>query len=380
MKKIALLGSTGSIGRQVLEVVDTYPELFKILTISANTNYQLFEQQMWRYKPVIATLGDTLAMTKVKEVPKETCFYCGEDSCLHAITQEVDLVFVAIMGFAGLKAVIQAIKLKKDVAIANKETLVAGGKLVTELAKQYGVKIIPVDSEHSAIWQALSFGETKDFDKLILTASGGAFRDLPLESLSSCTYKEALNHPNWKMGNKITVDCATMANKGFEVAEAMWLFNAPFNKIEVVIHRESIIHSMVRFKDGGVIAQMAMPDMKLPIALALTYPKRLDVGVPPIDFTKTVLTFDKVDYNRYPCFKVVLEAIEKGENYPCAVSASNEVAVNLFLQGKIKFTEIYDYISFVFDNTTKYGTSFEELVYTDNLARSLAISRFNRKN
>lgn len=377
MKKIALIGSTGSIGTQVTEVVSRYPEKFKITALVANRNYKLLEEQMWRYKPVIGGLCDAEAF-KITKIPAETTVYYGENLIEHAVyDSDADIVFVATTGFSGLKAVVTAINAKKDVALANKETLVGGGEYVTELARKNGVRLIPVDSEHSAIWQSLDFDEKKPFKKLIITASGGAFRDYSYEDLEKVTAKDALRHPNWKMGDKITVDCATMVNKAFEVAEAKWLFNADLDDIEVIIHRESVIHSMVEFSDGAVICQMANPDMKLPIQLALTYPDRFDAGVKPLDFTETALTFTKPDYKRYPCFPVVLEAIKKGKNYPCAVSAADEVAVNLFLQGLIKFTDICGFLEDALLNTESCEPDLNNLIITDRQAKSLAISRFN---
>lgn len=377
MKKIALIGSTGSIGTQVTEVVSRYPEKFKITALVANRNYKLLEEQMWRYKPVIGGLCDAEAF-KITKIPAETTVYYGENLIEHAVyDSDADIVFVATTGFSGLKAVVTAINAKKDVALANKEALVAGGEYVTKLARKNGVRLIPVDSEHSAIWQSLDFDEKKPFKKLIITASGGAFRDYSYEDLEKVTAKDALRHPNWKMGDKITVDCATMVNKAFEVAEAKWLFNADLDDIEVIIHRESVIHSMVEFSDGAVICQMANPDMKLPIQLALTYPERLYAGVKPLDFTETALTFTKPDYKRYPCFPVVLEAIKKGKNYPCAVSAADEVAVNLFLQGLIKFTDICGFLEDALLNTESCEPDLNNLIITDRQAKSRAISRFN---
>lgn len=377
MKKLALIGSTGSIGTQVTEVVSRYPEKFKITALVANRNYKLLEEQMWRYKPVIGGLCDAEAF-KITKIPAETTVYYGENLIEHAVyDSDADIVFVATTGFSGLKAVITAINAKKDVALANKEALVAGGEYVTKLARKNGVRLIPVDSEHSAIWQSLDFDEKKSFKKLIITASGGAFRDYSYEDLEKVTAKDALRHPNWKMGDKITVDCATMVNKAFEVAEAKWLFNADLDDIEVIIHRESVIHSMVEFSDGAVICQMANPDMKLPIQLALTYPERLYAGVKPLDFTETALTFTKPDYKRYPCFPVVLEAIKKGKNYPCAVSAADEIAVNLFLQGLIKFTDICGFLEDALLNTESCEPDLNNLIITDRQAKSRAISRFN---
>ena len=377
MKKIALIGSTGSIGRQVLQVVDKHPESFKIVSLCANKNAKLLSEQISRYKPVIATLTDSLAAQNIKNLPTNTTFYYGENSMLHAVCECADIVFVAVTGFAGLKAVLSAINQGKTVALANKESLVCGGELVTRLAKEKGVQIIPVDSEHSAIWQCLDFDREKPFEKLILTASGGAFRDLPLENLDSVTAEDALKHPNWDMGKKITIDCATMVNKAFEVIEAKWLFNTTYDKIDVLVHPQSIVHSMVSFRDGSVIAQLARADMKLPIALALTYPERVEVSSDKLSLVGKSLDFLSLDDNRYPCFSIVMEAARRGGVYPCAVSCANEVAVEYFLQGKIKFSKIQDVLRYVLDNITPMDVTYDNLVGVDKLAKSLAISRLS---
>lgn len=377
MKKIALIGSTGSIGRQVLQVVDKHPESFKIVSLCANKNAKLLSEQISRYKPVIATLTDSLAAQNINSLPTKTTFYYGENSMLHAVCECADIVFVAVTGFAGLKAVLAAINQGKTVALANKESLVCGGELVTRLAKEKGVQIIPVDSEHSAIWQCLDFDREKPFEKLILTASGGAFRDLPLENLDSVTAEDALKHPNWDMGKKITIDCATMVNKAFEVIEAKWLFNTTYDKIDVLVHPQSIVHSMVSFRDGSVIAQLARADMKLPIALALTYPERVEVSSDKLSLVGKSLDFLSLDDNRYPCFSIVMEAARRGGVYPCAVSCANEVAVEYFLQGKIKFSKIQDVLRYVLDNITPMDVTYDNLVGVDKLAKSLAISRLS---
>ncbi len=377
MKKIALIGSTGSIGQQVLNVVDLNRDKFEIISLSANVNYSLLQDQILRYKPKIATLSDSLSAQKINNLPPETLFYYGENSMLHAVDGSADLVVVAVTGFAGLKAVLQAISQGQTVALANKESLVCGGELVTKLAKEKGVKILPIDSEHSAIWQCLSFDTQKPFEKLILTASGGAFRDIPIENLSSVTKEDALKHPNWNMGKKITVDCATMVNKAFEVIEAKWLFDTDYDKIDVVIHPQSIIHSMVEFCDGSIMAQLASPDMRLPIALALSYPDRLKKTGDKLNLLGKHLDFKALDTKRYPCFGLVLESAKRGGVYPCAISCANEETVKFFLDGKIKFTEIYDVLSFVLDNINQQEVTFETLCEVDKQARSLAISRLS---
>ena len=371
MIKIALLGSTGSIGRQVLNVVDRYPEKFKIVSLAAGSNVALFSSQVNKYKPEVACLSNPEMACKITEIPKQTKLYYGENALYHAVVESADIVFDAVMGYAGLKAVKLAIELKKPVALANKETLVAGGGLIMPMAKKQGVEIIPVDSEHSAIWQCLNYNAEKEFKKIIITASGGALRNVPVEKLESVSASDALMHPNWNMGKKITVDCATMVNKGFEVLEAMWLFNAPREKIDVAIHPESIIHSMVEFNDGAVISQMGVPSMEIPIQLALTYPNRLDTATAPLELKGKTLSFMDVDLKRYPAFSVCNNAILKGGVYPCALSAGDEVVVELFLDGKIKYTEIPTYLEKVVEKTENLPLSFENLEYVDKTSRIL---------
>ncbi|MBR5438777.1 MAG: 1-deoxy-D-xylulose-5-phosphate reductoisomerase [Clostridia bacterium] len=379
MINIALIGSTGSIGTQVLNVVDRYPNKFKIVSMAAGSSAALFEEQVNKYKPEIACLCDSEKALLIKNLPKETSFYYGNNSALHAVTEKADIVFVAVSGFAGLDVVKAAIELKKNVALANKETLVAGGEIIMALAKKNGVKIIPVDSEHSAIWQCLDFDAKKEFKKLIITASGGAFRNLTKEQLKFVTAEDALKHPNWLMGKKITIDCATMMNKGFEVIEAMWLFDTPYNKIDVLIHPQSIVHSMVEFDDGGVLAQMGVPSMEIPIQLALTYPNRLDTKLEPLNLVGKSLEFKEVDKDFYPCFALTEQAIKLGANYPCALSGADEMAVELFLNGKISYLDIAKGISYALEKTEKLGVTFESLHYTDKEARRLVLEYFNRR-
>jgi 1-deoxy-D-xylulose-5-phosphate reductoisomerase len=378
MIKIALLGSTGSIGRQVLNVVDRYPEKFKIVSMAAGSNAAIFCEQINKYKPEIASLTDSEKAMKITSVPSSTTFYYGENALLHAVSEKADIVVCAVMGFCGFKAVKLAIEMGKNVALANKETLVAGGGLIMPLAQKMGVKILPIDSEHSAIWQCLDFNSQKKFKKLIITASGGAFRDKTLKELENVTADDALRHPTWNMGKKITIDCATMMNKGFEVLEAMWLFNASLKDIDVVIHPESIVHSMVEFEDGAILAQMGNPSMEVPISLALTYPERLYTGVEPLSFSNRTLTFKELDREKYPCFAIMEEAIKIGENLPCAISAADEEAVNLFLQNKIKYTDIRKYLEYVLLNTKKVSLNFDNLVETDKNARRLCLELYKK--
>lgn len=380
MKKIALLGSTGSIGRQVLGVVDRYPEEYSVVALAANSSAKLLGEQIKKYKPLVAGLSDPAYAAEITDLPKQTSLYLGENALIHCVIPEADIVFVSVVGFCGLKAVLAALNMKKTVALANKEALVAGGELVMPLAAKNGVDIIPVDSEHSAIWQSLAFDKNRPFKKIILTASGGALRDLPIESLYSVTPEIALKHPNWNMGAKITIDCATMFNKGLEVMEAMWLYNAPLEKIDVLIHPQSIVHSMVEYADNALIAQLAVPSMDIPIQLALSYPDRKPSGVSALDLTKEPLTFMQPDHKRYPCFDIAINAAKAGGVYPCAASAANEVAVKLFLNGKIKFGEIAEYISYVTDKTVPQAVNEESLAFTDYNARTLVEKRFKENN
>ncbi|MBQ3596394.1 MAG: 1-deoxy-D-xylulose-5-phosphate reductoisomerase [Clostridia bacterium] len=339
MKNIALLGSTGSIGVQTLNVCRRHPEKFNIVSLSAGNNQSLLLDQVKEFLPAVATLGKEFE----GQLPKSnTEFYFGEDAFLKAIIDKADIVVVALVGFKGLLAVLKAIEMGKTIALANKESLVVGGELVTKLAKQKGVNIYPIDSEHSAIWQALGCDYNTPFNKLILTASGGAFRDYDIKSLKNVTAKDALKHPNWDMGAKITIDCATMVNKAFEVIEAKWLYGAPYDKIDVIIHRESIIHSMVEFLDSSVIAQMSYPSMELPISLALSYPERITTDIKSLDFaTIKSLTFTGMDKAKYPCFDLVLKSAKAGGTATAIINGANEVAVKLFLQNKISYLDIF---------------------------------------
>ena len=341
MKKIALIGSTGSIGRQAVEVALRYPDRFRIVALAANTDARRLAEQAARLQPRLAVLR------------------------------------VAVTGFAGLKATLLALEAGKDVALANKESLVAGGALVTALAKKKGAHILPVDSEHSAIWQCLGFDRNAPFRRILLTASGGALRDVPLCDLACVTAKQALAHPNWRMGDKITIDCATMLNKGFEVIEAMHLFGAELAQVQVLIHRESVVHSMVEFADGAVLAQLGVPSMELPIQLALTYPERLSCALPPVDFLKLgALHFEGVDAARYPCFTLALAAAKAGGTLPCVLNAAGEVAVSAFLRGQIKYTQIAEIIEDTLSRAVRgEAESYAQLAETDRAARAAAAKR-----
>ena len=342
MKNIALIGCTGSIGRQAIKVAARYPDKFRIVAMAANTGGEVFVRQAAEVRPAFAALRQE---GEAVPVPAGTRFARGEsafeEACSYA---DADVVLVAVTGFAGLKAALLAIAAGKDIALANKESLVAGGDLVMRLAAEKGVNVLPVDSEHSAVWQCLHFDRKAPFSRILLTASGGALRDVPLAELSSVTAEQALAHPNWDMGAKITIDCATMLNKGFEVIEAMHLYGAALSQIKVLIHRESVVHSLVEFADGAALAQLGVPSMELPIQLALTYPERLPC-CPPADLAAVgALHFSEVERGRYPCFFLALESAEKGGAYPCILNAAGEVAVGAFLKGQIKYTQIAEII------------------------------------
>ena len=369
MIKISLIGSTGSIGRQVVDVALRHKDKFKIITLAAGGNAKLLEEQANLLHPEVIALADPEKACEIKELPNGTALYTGENAVLHAVSEKSDIVFVAVSGFAGLKPTLEGISLGKDIALANKETLVAGGEIVMKLAKEKGVRIIPVDSEHSAIFQCLGFKRDADFRKLIITASGGAFRDLPKEKIEKMNAADALRHPNWNMGKKITIDCATLLNKGLEVIEACRLYNAPLEKVEAIIHPESIIHSMVEFCDGAIMAQLGYPSMEIPIQLALTYPKRYETGVPFLSLAGKTLHFDNIDTNRFPCFSLALDAYKKGGLYPCAMNAANEAAVMLYLEDKIKFYDIAELISYATEKAQNGEVTYDNLVFADAEAR-----------
>lgn len=369
MIKISLIGSTGSIGRQVVDVALRHKDKFKIITLAAGGNAKLLEEQANLLHPEVIALADSEKACEIKELPEGTALYTGENAVLHAVSEKSDIVFVAVSGFAGLKPTLEGISLGKDIALANKETLVAGGEIVMKLAKEKGVRIIPVDSEHSAIFQCLGFKRDADFRKLIITASGGAFRDLPKEKIEKMNAADALRHPNWNMGKKITIDCATLLNKGLEVIEACRLYNAPLEKVEAIIHPESIIHSMVEFCDGAIMAQLGYPSMEIPIQLALTYPKRYETGVPFLSLAGKTLHFDNIDTDRFPCFSLALDAYKKGGLYPCAMNAANEAAVMLYLEDKIKFYDIAELISYATEKAQNGEVTYDNLVFADAEAR-----------
>lgn len=376
MKNIALIGSTGSIGKQTLEVVRRNPDKLKIVSLSAGENVSLFLEQVKEFKPKIATLKKKIDIDLSQY--KETEFFFGEDAYKNAIGSFSDVALVSLVGYEGIIAVLDCIDKGVDIALANKESLVVGGEIVTKRAKEKGVNIYPVDSEHSAVWQAMGFDFNKPFNRIILTASGGAFRDFSKSQLEKVTAKEALKHPNWLMGAKITIDCATLVNKAFEVTEAKWLYNTTFDKIDVIIHRESIIHSMVEYIDGSTMAQMSTPTMELPIQLALLYPERVEFTLPRLDFSKLrTLSFEKVDNDRFPCFNLVVSASKKGGCYPAVANGANDCLVDLFLKGKIAYNDIYRGIDGALNAFSgDYNGQFADLDNANTFAKNFIKQKF----
>ncbi len=345
-RSVAVLGSTGSIGKQALDVISRNSDFFEVDLLTANNNSMLLIEQAIRFKPNNVVICNPSKYEEVKSAlaPYYIKVFQGMESICDLV-QTVDIVVTAMVGFSGLQPTISAIKAGKVIALSNKETLVAAGEIIMSLAAEYGSPIIPVDSEHSAIFQALQGERTKP-EKLLLTASGGPFLHTPAEELYKVTPAEALKHPRWKMGSKVTLDSATLMNKGLEVIEAHWLFNMDPEKIEVVIHPQSIIHSMVQFEDGCVMAQLSSPDMRLPIQFALSYPYRIPLDTPRINFTELAeLTFFQPDRKKFPCLAIAEESLRRGGNATCAMNGANEIAVEAFLRRKIGFMEIPDIIS-----------------------------------
>lgn len=354
-KRIALLGSTGSIGRQTLDVVRRFPEHFRVVSLAARSNVDLLAQQVQEFQPDLVTCYADTPEVEEKARRLLPAALLGEQGLLAVAThRDVDIVVAATSGLVGLKPTLAAIGAGKAIALANKETLVMAGHLVTQAAQRVGVPIFPIDSEHSAIWQCLRGESYKDIHRLLLTASGGPFRKLPLEELKNVTVGEALAHPTWHMGPKITIDSATLMNKGLEVIESHWLFGMPYEAMEVVVHPESIVHSMVEFVDGSIKMQASHPSMHIPIMNALSYPERLDAS--GTDFIRELrwadvasLHFENLDLARFPCFRLAIEAGKRGGTYPCALVGADEEAVELFLNGQISYLAIAELIEAVLE-------------------------------
>ncbi len=375
LKRIAVLGSTGSIGTQALEVAAAHPDRFRVVALAAHHNDKLLAEQLERFRPVLAVLADGEAADRLRSrYSGPAKIMAGEEGLTAAATlAEADTVLTSLVGFAGLRPTLAAIEAGKNIALANKETLVAAGELVTAAARKRGVAILPVDSEHSAILQCLQGEGRTGVRRLILTASGGPFRERAKETLPSVTVAECLRHPNWTMGRKITVDSATLANKGLEVIEARWLFDVGYDNIDVVVHPQSIIHSMVEFVDGSVMAQLGRPDMRLPIQYAFSAPDRWPADFARLDFaTLTGLTFAPPDTDRFPALAMGYEAGRRGGTAPCVFNAANEAAVNAFLAGEIAFTAIAASIRRALDaHATVAAPTLEELCAADEWARAL---------
>ncbi|MBQ8521253.1 MAG: 1-deoxy-D-xylulose-5-phosphate reductoisomerase [Bacteroides sp.] len=376
-KQIAILGSTGSIGSQALQVISEHPDLYEAYALTANNQVELLAEQARQFMPAAVVIANEAKYSQLKELLADLPIqvYAGADAICEVVEAEpVNMVLASMVGYAGLRPTIRAIKAGKEIALANKETLVVAGELINRLVGEYHVPIFPVDSEHSAIFQCL---ETNNpLEKVILTASGGPFRTFTLEQLQHVTKEQALKHPNWDMGAKITIDSATMMNKGFEVIEAKWLFGVRPDQIEVVVHPQSVIHSMVQFQDGAVKAQLVVPDMRLPIQYAFSYPNRLPSSFQRLDFSQmTALTFEQPDTRRFRCLALAYEALEKGGNVACIVNAANEVAVSAFLHDRIPFLHISETIERTLAKVPFIATpSYEDYVMTDAEARRVAES------
>ncbi|WP_303011233.1 1-deoxy-D-xylulose-5-phosphate reductoisomerase [uncultured Bacteroides sp.] len=382
-KRIAILGSTGSIGTQALQVIEEHPELYEPYALTANNRVDLLIAQAKKFQPEIVVIANEDKYGELKEALKEqpVKVYAGTEAICQIVEMgAIDMVLTAMVGYAGLKPTINAIRAGKAIALANKETLVVAGELINQLALQYRAPILPVDSEHSALFQCLTGEVGNPVEKLILTASGGPFRTYTLEQLKTVTKAQALKHPNWKMGAKITVDSATMMNKGFEVIEAKWLFGVQPGQIEVVVHPQSIIHSMVQFEDGAVKAQLGMPDMRLPIQYAFSYPDRISSSFDRLDFARCAsLTFEQPDTKRFRNLALAYEAMYRGGNMPCIVNAANEVVVSSFLEDNISFLGMSDVIEKTMERASFVSNpTYEDYVATDREARKIASELVSR--
>ena len=377
-KRIAILGSTGSIGTQTLDVVRAYPERYEVYAICANRSLDLLVKQAREFHPEVVCIADeslyeplSLALA---DMPVKV--WAGAEAIAEMVTMpSIDVVVAAMVGYAGLRPTIEAIKAGKAIALANKETLVVAGEIICELAQQYHTPILPVDSEHSAIFQSLVGEDRSEIEKILLTASGGPFRRFTLEQMRTVTAADALKHPNWDMGAKITIDSASMMNKGFEVIEAKWLFGVPVEKIEVLVHPQSIVHSAVQFTDGAIKAQLGAPDMRLPIQYALSFPERLKSDFPRANlFDLADLTFEKPDLERFPNLSLAYEATRRGGNIPCVLNAANEVVNLAFREGKCAFLQMSDIIAETMAKVPFIAKpTYEDYVATDKQARQIAL-------
>ena len=380
-RQLAILGSTGSIGTQALEVVSEHSDLFEVYALTANNQVDLLINQARKYMPEVVVIANERKYPELKEALEDLPIkvWAGADAIAQMVQSEpIDMVLTAMVGYSGLRPTISAIKAGKAIALANKETLVVAGELIMKLAAEHKVPILPVDSEHSAIFQCLTGAYDNPIEKILLTASGGPFRRKTLEELATVTKAQALRHPNWTMGAEITIDSASMMNKGFEMTEAKWLFDVTPDQVQVVVHPQSVIHSMVQFEDGAVIAQLGIPDMKLPIAYAFSFPTRMRSMAPRLDFNQySTLTFEEPDMERFRNLAFAFEAARQGGNMPCILNAANEVVVAAFLQDRIGFLQMSD----VIERTMRKASfivnpSYEDYVATDTEARRLAAELF----
>ena len=376
-KQRAILGSTGSIGTQALKVIEEHPDLYEAYALTANNQVELLAEQARKFMPAAVVIANEAKYLQLKEMLADLPIqvYAGADALCEIVeAKPIDVVLASMVGYAGLRPTMNAIRAGKAIALANKETLVVAGELINALAQQYKTPILPVDSEHSAIFQCLE--PNNALEKVILTASGGPFRKFTMEQLQHVTKEQALKHPNWEMGAKITIDSATMMNKGFEVIEAKWLFGVRPDQIEVVVHPQSIIHSMVQYEDGAVKAQLGMPDMRLPIQYAFSYPQRIKASFDRLDFSKmTELTFEQPDTNRFRCLALAYEALNKGGNMACIVNAANEVVVSAFLKDRIPFLRMSEVIEQSMAKVPFIQTpTYEDYVATDAETRRIAES------
>lgn len=376
-KKIAILGSTGSIGTQTLDIIRQHPELFEAEILTAGKNWQLLARQALEFLPSRIVINDINGFNELKSLLRDKNIEVkyGDEAIAQSVTlPEIDIVVTAMVGYSGFIPTIKAIENGKTIALANKETLVVGGSLIMPLAQKYNAPILPVDSEHSAIFQCLVGEDKAKMKRIYLTASGGPFRTLSKEELDKVTVSDALAHPNWSMGAKVTIDSASMINKGFEMIEAKWLFNCNPEDIKVVVHPQSIVHSMVEFCDGSVKAQLGIPDMHLPIRYALGYPERLKSNTGFLNISDfATLTFEEPDIEKFPLLATAFKAIEKGGNMPCIMNAANETGVKAFLEGKIKFTDLPKIVDFVMQRTDFIDRpSLEDLIETNRLALTIA--------
>ena len=381
-KKIALLGSTGSIGTQTLDVISRFPGEFKVEVLTAGNNIRLLVQQAQKFLPDCVVIGNSLHYHQLKETLRDipVKVYAGDEAIEQVVRgSNIDMVVAAMVGYSGLKPTISAVKAGKKIALANKETLVVAGEIIKKLVKESGSKIIPVDSEHSAIFQCLAGESGNPVEKITLTASGGPFLNFTEEMLKKVKPHEALKHPNWEMGNKVTIDSASLMNKGLEVIEAKWLFDLSPEQIKVIIHPQSIIHSLVHFADGSVKAQLGVPDMRIPILYALSYPDRLNSDLPRLDLSKCpTLNFLEPDTSRFRNLALAYQALKQGGNMPCIMNAANEVAVSAFLSGKIGFLQMSDVVEFTMEKTEYFASPGLGFLETSNSsARTVAQKYIN---